>query len=201
LESLEPRLLLAADPTGLSLAEVRDLLAAVDVTGATIITHGFQPTAGGGDSLMPLAQAIRTKADTANGEQRYAWLLDYDVPGQGEIGQFDRQGSILPDPNNGGLAGEVVLLFDWAAESSETSSGWGAAAGDALFSMLVDLNLVHPDLGAQNDIPLHFIGHSFGTAVTSEAVERLARFDVPVDHVTYLDPHDFDQALLPVDED
>ncbi|MEX0586454.1 MAG: hypothetical protein WD176_07410, partial [Pirellulales bacterium] len=29
--------------------------------------------------------------------------------------------------------------------------------------------------------------------------ERLAAFGVPVDHVTYLDPHDFDQPWLPVD--
>ena len=47
---------------------------------------------------------------------------------------------------------------------------------------------------------LHFIGHSFGAAVTSEAVERLARIGSPVDQVTYLDPHDFDQEQLPVDE-
>src|SRR5205085_12368385 len=29
--------------------------------------------------------------------------------------------------------------------------------------------------------------------------QRLAHFDVPVDQVTYLDPHDFDQNLLGID--
>ncbi len=49
--------------------------------------------------------------------------------------------------------------------------------------------------------PLHFIGHSFGTGVTSEAVERLAAFSIPVDQVTYLDPHDFDESGIPIDGD
>ncbi len=44
--------------------------------------------------------------------------------------------------------------------------------------------------------PLHFIAHSFGSAVTSEAVRRLATYQIPVDQVTYLDPHDFDQGLI-----
>jgi len=90
-----------------------------------------------------------------------------------------------------------VVLFDWSDESNNMSSGWGEGAGDALFSLLAGVGLVDPDAGAANP-PLHFIGHSFGTAVTSEVVERLARFDVPVDQVTYLDPHDFDQSC-PVD--
>ena len=65
--------------------------------------------------------------------------------------------------------------------------------------MLVDLGLVDPNKGAANLIPLHFIGHSFGTVVTSEAIERLAYFHIPVDQVTYLDPHDFDQSGIPID--
>ena len=44
---------------------------------------------------------------------------------------------------------------------------------------------------------LHFLGHGSGAAVTSAAVERLGALGVPVDQVTYLDPHDFVQAGLP----
>jgi hypothetical protein len=47
--------------------------------------------------------------------------------------------------------------------------------------------------------PLHFIGEGTGAVVTSAAVERLARFEVPVDQVTYLDPHDYVQVGLSVD--
>jgi len=139
------------------------------VTGATIITHGFQFSDSDGDSLAPLAEAVRTRADLENGPNETAWLLDYDlVESNGQFtGVFDADQSILPNP---GLAatGEVVLLFDWARESNESSSGWGEAAGDALFNLLVGLGLVSPAAGTS--VPLHLIGHSFGTVVTSEAV-------------------------------
>lgn len=164
-----------------SIAEIREQLCD-HLSGATIITHGYQPDNDGGDSLMPLAEAIRDKSG--------GWLLDYDIPEEGKTGYFD----LIP-PTKPGVKHELVLLFDWAAESNELSNGWGEAAGDALFSMLIGLGVVAPERGDDN-LPLHFIGHSFGTAVTSEAVERLAKVGVPVDHVTYLDPHDFSQGLV-----
>ncbi|MFC1820405.1 hypothetical protein ACFLZG_04900, partial [Thermodesulfobacteriota bacterium] len=71
---------------------------------------------------------------------------------------------------------------------------------EALFTMIVGLGIVDPVLGEANPTLLHFVAHSFGTAVTSEAIECLARFEVPVDQVTYLDPHDFDQGVIPIDE-
>ena len=199
LETLEDRRVLASMP----FEEAATLFASGPViTGATIITHGFQPSnnqllsqLGSGDSLSPLANSIRNRADTANGPAETAWILDYDIAGEGSTGYFDTTQSILPNASSVGQKGELVLLFDWAPESNELSAGWGEAAGDALFSMLVGLGVVDPTLGPANSIPLHFIGHSFGTAVTSEAIERLARFDIPVDQVTYLDPHDFDQSL------
>lgn len=153
-------------------------------SGATIITHGLQVFADGGDSLLSLAQSVLTRTG--------GWLVDYDIAAEGEVGTFE----VTRRP---GLGNEVVLLFDWAEESNEPSAGWGEAAGDALFSIIAGLGLVDPAAGANNTTPLHFIGHSFGTAITSEAIERLAYFDVPVDQVTYLDPHDFDQSGLPID--
>ena len=158
-------------------------------TGVTVITHGFQPSAEDGDSMGRLAQEIYNRTP--------GWLLDYDLPALGTQGYFD----LTTTPNElhsnvplSVTSGELVLLFDWAGESNQLSSGWGEAAGDALFSILVGLNLVDP--AAPNNNPkLHFIGHSFGTAVTSEVIERLAYFNVPVDQVTYLDPHDFNQGL------
>ena len=48
------------------------------------------------------------------------------------------------------------------------------------------------------DSPLHFIGHSRGTVVNSEIIQRLGwyRPDVTGIHMTALDPHDFDQDSL-----
>ena len=159
-------------------------------TGVTIITHGFQISNGDGDSMGRLAQEIHNL--TPGG-----WLLDYDLPALGTQGYFDlttTPNELHSDVPLSVTSGELVLLYDWAGESNQLSSGWGEAAGDALFSILVGLNLVDP--AAPNNTPkLHFIGHSFGTAVTSEVIERLAFFNVPVDQVTYLDPHDFNQGL------
>ncbi|MCB1064158.1 MAG: LEPR-XLL domain-containing protein, partial [Verrucomicrobiae bacterium] len=182
------------------------------VRGVTVVTHGFQPLDGSdsflsyliglgdpsspGDSLYPLAAQIQNLTT--------GWLIDYDIPDQGELGGIDYGGSIFPGLNalqaaetNGGI--EVILLFDWAAESNEFSSGWTEAAGEALVALLTRLGLLKLEMGAANPFPYHFIGHSFGAAVTSEAVRLLAAYGVTVDHLTYLDPHDFDQTAVPVD--
>ncbi|KPL11372.1 hypothetical protein AMJ85_03690, partial [candidate division BRC1 bacterium SM23_51] len=164
---------------------------------ATIVTHGFQLSNDGGNSLYPLADAIRTRIDSAN-DDNSVWFLDYDVLEDGQTGVFNEDNSTLPDETSN--SGDLVLLFDWAPESNEYSAGWGSAAGEALFTMVAGLGIVDPALGEANSTLLHFVAHSFGTAVTSEAIERLARFEVPVDQVTYLDPHDFDQGVIPVDE-
>jgi hypothetical protein len=173
-------------------AYIRSSLDLSEITGVTVITHGFQPpVVGSGDSLLDLGRAI---------QNRYGgYLLDYDVNLAGAPGGFDLGSSSLVQ-KQAGAGYDVILLFDWAHESNTLTTGWGEAAGDALFNQLIALGLVDPALGADNPLELHFIGHSFGTAVTSEAIERLAAYDVPVDHVTYLDPHDFDQQNLAVDE-
>ena len=146
----------------------------------------------GGDSLITLARAIRDRADAENGSDA-AWFLDYDLTQQGGLGIIDVADS-SPLPTSSGLTGHIVLLWDWAAESNEPTSGWAPGAADALFAVLIDLGIV--DVTAPLAQPtLHLIGHSFGTAVTSQLALRLGGIDVTVDHVTYLDPHDFNQGL------
>jgi len=173
----------------LAVDDVAAKLAGQTITGVTVITHGFQSSDSFGDSLLPLAQDIHQKAG--------GWLLDYDVDGNGSP-FFDTctNDCGAPAPGEGGTR-ELVLLFDWAAGSNEHSSGWGEAAGDALFNLLVGINLLAP--AASANPPYHLIGHSFGAAVTAELVERLAYFAIPVDHLTLLDPHDFDQNIYGVD--
>lgn len=175
------------------------------ITGATIVVHGYQPIppAGSGDALRSLA------VDIYNAIPGAGWLLDYDIvggviDGDGGDAVFDGNvagsGSInLPDEGVSGQSGHLVLLFDWACESNETSKGWGEAAGEALFALLVQLGAADPEEGL--GAPLHFIAHSFGAPVASEAVERLGTYGILVDQVTFLDPHDFDQANVPVDEE
>ena len=199
IERLEERSLLSIDTLSVDQVAAIFRQSSITVTGATIVTHGFQTENNDGDSLMPLATAIRDRVDSANGLSETAWFLDYDISGAGGVGAFDALKSSFP-ATGATATGEVVLLWDWAPESQEPSSGWAEAAGDALFSMLVGLGIVDPAIGAANTMPLHFIAHSFGSGVTSEAIERLAAFGIPVDQVTYLDPHDFAQNLVPVDD-
>jgi len=160
-EQQEPRLLLST----MRVAEMRSKLAPYlgDVQGATIITHGYQhELLGSGDSLLELAQAIRNRADAASGQgdpaqgdDHDAWLLDCKVTSQGGEEVFYREQSVTL-----GAPTEVVLLFDWKPESNEDTAGWGEAAGDALFSLIVDLGLVQPEAGTS--VPLHFIGYVSG---------------------------------------
>jgi|GEM_PF-2671248 len=164
-----------ADP----LARLRRQITELDVDGVTVIVHGFQASNDGGDSLMPLANTILSQAG--------GWLLNDHVGADGGS-------STLTLTRSGSAYGnELVMLFDWAAESNEPSAGWTEAAGDSLFALLTELNIV--DLAESTAKKLHFISHSFGAAVISEAVERLAAFQVPVDQMTFLDPHDFSQGF------
>ena len=168
-----------ADP----LARLRRQITELDVDGVTVIVHGFQTSNDGGDSLMPLANNILS--------QTGGWLLNDHVGADGGS-------STLTLTRSGSAYGnELVMLFDWAAESNEPSAGWTEAAGDSLFALLAELNIV--DLAQSTAKKLHFIGHSFGAAVISETVERLAAFQVPVDQMTFLDPHDFSQGGFYVD--
>jgi Ca2+-binding RTX toxin-like protein/protocatechuate 3,4-dioxygenase beta subunit len=161
----------------------------LNITGVTIVTHGLDPFDLDGDSMLPLAKAIRDRADASNGSDK-AWLLDFDS----DSGTFDPSDSVLPNDLDVNATGELVLLYDWANSSSHVSSGWAEAAGDALFGMLAQLGMVNPQAGTGVD--LHFIGHGSGAVVTSEAVERLATYNIAVDHLTYLDPHDFDEGQV-----
>jgi hypothetical protein len=121
------------------------------------------------------------------------WLLDYDLAGDGATAVFG-PGSNFPAAGPP-AAGHVVLLFDWGPESNEDSRWWAEAAGDALFALTTGLGIHSPR--NQSGVTTQFIGHSFGTVTTTEAVERLAAYHVPVDQVTLIDPHDFDQADVP----
>ena len=94
------------------------------------------------------------------------------------------------DPNK-----DNVFIFDWTLESAVNSDGFAEAAADVLAATLINLAKDNSFL-LKN---LHFIGHSRGCVVNSEAIERLIYWAnngmVPesmIDkniHMTTLDPH------------
>ncbi|MEA5471933.1 DNA/RNA non-specific endonuclease [Spirulina sp. 06S082] len=125
----------------------------------------------------------------------------------------------------------LVILPEWATggESKVADTGFSEAAADAFYASLVSLDqLLGGDVGEREngevthlydeegdlirkhgaifDSPLHFIGHSRGTVVNSEIIQRLGT-DFPEAggkqesgerdlQMTTLDPHDFRQESL-----
>ncbi|MEZ5299666.1 MAG: hypothetical protein R3F11_03200 [Verrucomicrobiales bacterium] len=200
------------DPELIEVERYEPILNRSEISGVTILTHGiaYDDSADefsnyfnifsylgdvDGDMMMPLALAMN--ADIGG------YLLDYDLRGDGTAGGIDITQSIIPSAGylsaaaESGIGVEVVLLYDWAGETDEFNAGWAESSGDGLFNLLIRLGLVDPE--GDDNPALHFIGQGFGASVVSEAVERLAIYGVEVDHVTYLDPHDFDQLATEID--
>ena len=104
--------------------------------------------------------------------------------GGGELRVYNPQSGNFDYVSGSGLP--KVLLFGWKNETNEPGHGFSEDAGAALFAALMQGKLQGDfDLNA-----LHFIAHSRGCVVISEAVERLLVAGYPVEHVTYLDPDD-----------
>jgi len=172
--------------------------------GITVLTHGFQLSDGPGTAtpnwLFTMAHAIQKRVPCSK-------VAVYEADDQVFLeGSFTTGGAWQPTTNPLTLdpAQETILIFDWAVESGGlfkndfTYEGWSEGAADAMIAALVRLTGGVESLG---DYAWHFVGHSRGAVVNSEAVERLAGFGVGVDHLTALDPHDFDQSGVPFDED
>jgi hypothetical protein len=150
--------------------------------GVTVLTHGFQLSFGEDYPAWMFALA-RQIADAAGGGN----ILTYDK-GKAEFVGTPQRGKHL------------VLLSNWVKESDISDSGFSEAAADALFAAIAKLNV-----GTGGDLfdprtPLHFIGHSRGTVVNSEIIQRLGVHFPEVEnvHMTTLDPHDFEQKSLDV---
>lgn len=152
----------------------------------TIITHGFT-TGEKGVWVESMASAVVARAGGVGRVYRYT----------GASGIW----SPVPEAGGDGSLEHVVLIFNWVPESASTTGpNWRytQAAGDVLQAMLRD-----PAYAARGDGPedllegraVHFIGHSRGACVISEAIRRLALAGVPVDQMTTHDPHPNDGTL------
>ena len=89
----------------------------------------------------------------------------------------------------------LVLVNDWVAESDLGDSGFSEAAADAFFAAMIRLNQQPGVDGRLFNSPMHFIGHSRGTSVNSEIIQRFDTYfpAVKIAQETTLDPHDFAQ--------
>ena len=189
-----------------------------DASGTTIITHGFQLLAGEVPSwVFRLAEAVLERA--TGGPQcggsappnpvgtvlRYIPETFIDASGTHRTGTWEYHcGATQPN-------GPIVLVFDWASESDLNgggAEGMSEAAADALYAALRDARFVDAAFSGVDPLEadVHFIGHSRGTVVHSETVERLSLAGLAVDHLTTLDPHPVngtlaDEQALPIPPD
>jgi hypothetical protein len=164
--------------------------------GTTVLTHGWTPPLGCAlDWMVPMAEAIRRRAGKgqilfyrpdATDPLTGLWSSSSSAPGTCD--------SVTVGDND--ATGETILVVDWMAESWLVNNGWSEAAADALFAAL----LQGSRSGRFALSPLHLIGHSRGTVVNSELVERLLDRGFAVDHVTNLDPHWWGLADLVSDD-
>ena len=181
--------------------------AAVAPTGTygtvTVLTHGFQF----GTQILPTQENTDLQAPDAF-MQMGALIAQAD--GGGVVLEYDKKNGQWVDINHKNADGSyvsgvkalktgqsVVLVTDWVAESDISDSGFSEAAADAMFASLVDLNKQTD--GALFQSAFHFIGHSRGTSVNSEIVQRMGVYfpDVKIT-LTSLDPHDNSQPSLDI---
>jgi hypothetical protein len=152
-----------------------------------VVTHGFQFGGQIPDWPYALADAIARRAGIESGTD--GRVLAYDAT-SGDLlacqhAQCTTSGT-----------GASVIVFDWAADSNESGSGFSEAAAETLFAGLVAWSQESPPL--VNLSALHLIGHSRGAIVNSEVAERLiAAGFPPPEQVTSLDPNDSGGALRP----
>ena len=174
-----------AQPTGTALGAS---------SGTTVITHGFQ--FGGTRPNWPLLMAaeIAQSVRSAGGSARVLVYRPTQEPVLAVC--VDTALCGVSDP-----VGHSIVVVDWAAISNQSGRGFSEAAGEALAAVLL-AEVDEVDLAT-----LHFIGHSRGTVVNSEAAERLIAAGFTVDQMTALDTHDWGigrsperAALVPASE-
>jgi hypothetical protein len=157
--------------------------------GTTIITHGYQPP--NPDHFFPHPIEAGGWAYNIGKE-----ILAARTNNEGCICRYNKTDGNFDVVRGDCNKGETVLIFDWMDESNNFSEGYSEAAGDALFSALL-LGIMK---GKFNLRDIHFIGHSRGTVVNTEAIERLLTLksnsesyanSISIDQVTNLDSHDW----------
>ncbi|MHC1770059.1 MAG: putative Ig domain-containing protein [Verrucomicrobiia bacterium] len=172
----------------------------------TILTHGFTLDFSIGNDAMPQLDKIGYLVELGRQIAKQG--------GDGVVLGYNRTDGTWQDLDTGALgaaavqAGKpLVLISEWVKESDITDSGFAEAAADALFAALVRFD---KDLGGRLFAsPLHFIGHSRGTVVNSEILQRLGYYKSKGDpnfaaldrsriQMTTLDAHDAEQESLNV---
>ena len=161
--------------------------AAGSYASVTLVTHGYQPPNAPGAADQSSSYTIASNLARLTG----GGLFIYD-PATGKW--MPREGSLATPQEYQAQGKPIFLVSDWYEQSGLSTTGFAEAAADAIFASLWQLNAD----GGLNRAPLHIIGHSRGTVVSSELAQRLGLFGIkPTDlQVSLLDVHDFNQPSL-----
>src|SRR5262249_7575757 len=158
----------------------------IDPSGTTVITHGYTfpgTSQFGSDSwvrAMGNAIAARTPGPDV--------FLMYDFASG--VLSFDGGSAVPPTFQADTGPEEYILYVNWQAASSNSTPGWAETVAEGLYGILRRYDL------ADGYHPLHVLGHSYGTVVNRETIQRLGYFDsLAVDQMTTLDPHDFFESF------
>jgi Bacterial Ig domain len=171
--------------------------------GATIITHGYVLGSVFPPWVQDMGAAVLNRAGrgrllrfNAQSDELVDITNSTKSPGTSRVAI--RQ-DVLQDPN-----GEQVIIVDWSHTANNTFAnpeGHAEAVGHQLFSLMMGgASGFSGFIGSTSQRrPLHFIAHSFGTVVNSEAIQRLGLYGIPVRQMTTLDPHDWGEGGIIVD--
>lgn len=170
--------------------ESRRLLA-----GVTLITHGFNGSAGGWVTTMGSAIA-RFGGEPA---QQPRYLMTVTDPGH-DGGPLSVASTRIGAAPANWTSTDIVVLLDWSDISGSLFGGYSrpsAHTGAAVAEKLLG-GFSIPDLAAPlAELPLHLVGHSRGASVISEIARGLGQRGAWVDQLTFLDPHPVDGVREP----
>lgn len=166
----------------------------------TIVTHGFETRlVPANDPAQPPAAFIQLAKEVA--ESAGGGIVAIYQKETGKWLRYDGSRSTLDElPPELGQA--LILVPNWMQESDIAEEGFAEAAADGIFASLMKLNndlsgkifglRTAGGVSASTQSPIHFIGHSRGTVINSEIIQRIGNYVPSVGNIymTTLDPHD-----------
>jgi hypothetical protein len=161
--------------------------------GVTIITHGFEESAGLPAWIDVMARSIPNYP-----------LPDYHLfPGtnftiykvtttySNGLYNFTSKRIAGGSPLNTD-SGEIIIELDWSTISGVVDNDYASTAevGPAMAEVLTGTNFI-PELNGHSlfELPIHLIGHSRGGSLMSQVSASLGSTGIWVDHLTTLDPY------------
>jgi len=152
---------------------------AKNITGITVIVHGFQLLGISSSTFLDYAFKLKTRI----GKDATIYVND------------SKGNRFYWDKIAGDGKGELIFVYNWAANSNTPSAGPLEASADKLFCLLVnpydENGCKIAEEGALFSKPSHFIAHSRGAILSLQVFHRIGKYfpKKRITQFTALDPH------------